>query len=51
MWWYNDYDHIGYDTEGKKILRPEGGDKIDDFLDKMENPDYWFVIKMLLIFV
>ena len=43
MWWYNDYDHIGYDTEGNKILKPEQGDSIDNFLDKMENPNYWFV--------
>ncbi|ESO98298.1 hypothetical protein LOTGIDRAFT_114705 [Lottia gigantea] len=41
MEWYRDYDHIGYDVEGKKLLKPQKGDQLDEFLDKMENPDYW----------
>ncbi len=54
--WYDDYDHIGYDLDGKKIAKPSGGgggtgdgpsasasnnDELDEFLNKMENPDYW----------
>ncbi|KAK6186129.1 hypothetical protein SNE40_008226 [Patella caerulea] len=41
MEWYRDYSHLGYDVEGKKLLKPEKGDELDEFLDKMENPDYW----------
>ncbi|XP_063041800.1 ribosome biogenesis protein bop1 [Engraulis encrasicolus] len=42
MEWYNDYPHIGYDLEGKKIFKPiRNKDELDEFLDKMENPDYW----------
>ena len=44
MEWYNDYDHVGYDTMGKKILKPEVGDKIDEFLDRMENPEFGLVL-------
>merc|ERR1712025_725397 len=31
----------GYDWEGKKIIKPKAGDKLDEFLNKMENPNYW----------
>lgn len=42
MEWYQDYPHIGYDLEGKKIYKPvRNKDELDEFLDKMENPDYW----------
>lgn len=43
--WYEDYDHIGYDLNGTKIKKPANWigseDKLDEFLNKMENPDYW----------
>lgn len=42
--WYDDYDHIGYDLDGNKIAKPLGAkknDELDEFLNKMENPDYW----------
>lgn len=43
--WYEDYTHIGYDLDGKKILKPAGSgnanNELDEFLNKMENPDYW----------
>jgi len=41
MNWYNDYPHLGYDLEGKPILKPKRGDEIDNFLRKMENPESW----------
>ncbi|CAD5205814.1 unnamed protein product [Bursaphelenchus okinawaensis] len=43
MQWYDDYDHIGYDWDGKKIGKPEGFKKgeIDSFLERMDDPDYW----------
>ncbi|XP_031785359.1 ribosome biogenesis protein BOP1 homolog [Nasonia vitripennis] len=45
MKWYNDADHLGYDWEGKKILKPAKGDQLDDFLKRMEDPDFWRTIK------
>ena len=42
--WYENHDHIGYDFDAKKILKPVSAgrsDEIDEFLEKMENPDYW----------
>lgn len=43
--WYNDYDHIGYDWDGKKIIKPQKGDQLDNFLKRMEDPDFWRTIK------
>uniref|UniRef100_A0A8C9XD79 Ribosome biogenesis protein BOP1 n=1 Tax=Sander lucioperca TaxID=283035 RepID=A0A8C9XD79_SANLU len=42
MEWYRDFPHIGYNLDGKKIYKPiRNKDELDDFLDKMDNPDYW----------
>jgi ribosome biogenesis protein ERB1 len=46
--WYKEFDHIGYDLFGKKIGKPKAGDEIDKFLDKMDNPDYWYVEKNII---
>lgn len=47
--WYEDYDHIGYDLDGKKITKPTNGsdknDQLDEFLDKMEDPNYWRTVE------
>ncbi|KAJ3379322.1 Ribosome biogenesis protein 1 [Entophlyctis sp. JEL0112] len=41
--WYDDYDHIGYDINGKKIKKPAAvsKDSLDKFLDSMDDPDSW----------
>ncbi|MEQ2158631.1 hypothetical protein GOODEAATRI_014373 [Goodea atripinnis] len=42
MEWYKDFPHVGYNLDGKKIYKPiRNKDELDDFLEKMENPDYW----------
>uniref|UniRef100_A0A3Q4HUE3 Ribosome biogenesis protein BOP1 n=1 Tax=Neolamprologus brichardi TaxID=32507 RepID=A0A3Q4HUE3_NEOBR len=42
MEWYKDFPHVGYNLDGKKIYKPiRNKDELDDFLDKMENPEYW----------
>lgn len=45
MHWYDEYPHIGYDTEGKPILKPKKGDQLDNFLKRMEDPDFWRTVK------
>lgn len=37
--WYDDYKHIGYDLDGKRVVRPTTSDELDKFLDNMDNPD------------
>ena len=43
MHWYDDLPHIGYDMNGKKVLRPARGDELDKFLETVEDPDSWYV--------
>lgn len=45
MHWYDEYKHIGYDWDGKKIIKPEQQDQLDDFLKKMEDPNFWHTVK------
>lgn len=45
MHWYDEYKHIGYDWDAKKIIQPEKGDQLDNFLNKMEDPDFWRTVK------
>lgn len=40
--WYDDFPHVGYDLDGRRIYKPlRTPDELDQFLDKMDNPDYW----------
>ncbi|XP_060594341.1 ribosome biogenesis protein bop1-B-like [Ruditapes philippinarum] len=41
MEWYKNYKHIGYDVEGRKLVKPQQGDQLDEFLDKADDPNYW----------
>ncbi|KAK5584472.1 hypothetical protein RB653_006084 [Dictyostelium firmibasis] len=39
--WYDDYDHIGYDVDGNKIMKTESmKDSIDKYLDQ-QDPNFW----------
>mmetsp|Transcript_14970 Transcript_14970/g.26205 ORF Transcript_14970/g.26205 Transcript_14970/m.26205 type:complete len:786 (-) Transcript_14970:3564-5921(-) len=38
--WYDDFDHIGYDKSGKKIVRKEGMDEVDKYLASKDDPYY-----------
>lgn len=45
--WYDQYDHIGYDQLGKKIIKPKdvSDNEVDHFLSKIEDPHYWRTVK------
>ncbi|EON61349.1 ribosome biogenesis protein ERB1 [Coniosporium apollinis CBS 100218] len=38
---YDSYPHIGYDINGKKIMRPAKGEALDALLDSIEVPQGW----------
>ncbi|KAE8147241.1 ribosome biogenesis protein erb1 [Aspergillus avenaceus] len=38
---YDQYPHIGYDINGKKIMRPATGEALDALLDSIEIPKGW----------
>ena len=35
--WYDDYDHIGYDAHGDKVIKTSSGDRIDQALALQDN--------------
>ncbi|KZO89876.1 BOP1NT-domain-containing protein [Calocera viscosa TUFC12733] len=39
--WYDDLPHIGYDIDGKRVMRPAKGDELDKFLSTVEDPTSW----------
>jgi ribosome biogenesis protein ERB1 len=43
MHWYDDLPHVGYDMNGKRVLRPAKGDELDKFLATVEDPTSWQV--------
>lgn len=40
--WYDDFDHIGYDISGNKIMRPVSKDQLDSFVAEMDDPNSWY---------
>ncbi|KAI3632891.1 hypothetical protein MIR68_008966 [Amoeboaphelidium protococcarum] len=38
--WYENYPHIGYSIDGKKVLKPATKDELDNFLSKLDDPDH-----------
>lgn len=42
--WYDEYDHIGYGVDGKKIAKPAGRDGIDRFLASQDDPHHRWTI-------
>lgn len=43
--WYKDYVHIGYDVNGRKIIKPPAENEIDEFLRRMDDPTYWRTVQ------
>ena len=45
--WCRDFPHIGYDLEGKRVLKPASGDQLDKFLEGVEDPSgLWKSVRM-----
>jgi len=45
MKFYDDYDHIGYNLEGKQVLRPKTADEVDKVLAKEDDPNFWRTVR------
>ncbi|CAH1637124.1 unnamed protein product [Spodoptera littoralis] len=45
LWWYREYTHVGYDLDGRRIIKPPQRDQIDEFLKKCEDPDFWRTVR------
>ena len=44
MHWYDEYEHLGYNLDGVKINKPKRGDELDNFLNKMDNPNFGITV-------
>ncbi|KAL3998017.1 BOP1NT (NUC169) domain family protein [Acanthocheilonema viteae] len=42
--WYDDFNHIGYDKDGNPIESAKIKDDIEEFLDRMDDPNYWIKV-------
>lgn len=42
--WYDEYEHIGYDLGGKKLIRSDQGDHIDNAIAAKDDPNYRYVV-------
>ncbi|RKP09863.1 NUC169 domain-containing protein [Thamnocephalis sphaerospora] len=45
MEWYKDFDHIGYDLDGKPITKSAIKDELDKFLANVDDPDAWKTVR------
>ncbi|CAG0888891.1 unnamed protein product [Darwinula stevensoni] len=45
MEYYQHFVHIGYDLDGKKIIKPKKKDELDHFLQMMEDPEFWRTVE------
>ncbi|KAF5298501.1 hypothetical protein FQA39_LY19226 [Lamprigera yunnana] len=43
--WYDEYKHIGYDWDGRKIEKGTTRDELDTFLQRIEDPNFWRTVK------
>ncbi len=43
--WYDDYDHLGYDLDGKRIRKPKRGDELDHFLRGVEDGEAGITVR------
>ena len=41
--WYDKYDHIGYDLNGEKIMRPKKQDAIDKYIHSHDKNERWTI--------
>jgi ribosome biogenesis protein ERB1 len=50
--WYEDYDHIGYDIEGKRIMKSNaGGDGIDNAIAAKDDPNYEYGLCIFFLYM
>mmetsp|Transcript_8910 Transcript_8910/g.40191 ORF Transcript_8910/g.40191 Transcript_8910/m.40191 type:complete len:217 (+) Transcript_8910:243-893(+) len=39
--WYREEEHIGYDVDGRRILKRRWNDSIENLLHTIDDPSYW----------
>lgn len=39
--WYREEEHVGYDADGRRILKRKWNDSIEHLLHMVDDPSYW----------
>jgi ribosome biogenesis protein ERB1 len=39
--WYKNFDHLGYDIRGNRVVKDDQKDEIEKFMEKAQNKDWW----------
>ena len=39
--WYREEEHVGYDADGRRILKRKWNDSIEHLLNMVDDPSYW----------
>lgn len=43
--WYDDFKNFGYDNKLNPVLKQKGPNKLEEFIQKSENKDWWRTIR------
>eukprot|EP00241_Pyramimonas_parkeae_P017894 CAMPEP_0114284504 /NCGR_PEP_ID=MMETSP0059-20121206/4683_1 /TAXON_ID=36894 /ORGANISM="Pyramimonas parkeae, Strain CCMP726" /LENGTH=811 /DNA_ID=CAMNT_0001405329 /DNA_START=33 /DNA_END=2468 /DNA_ORIENTATION=- len=43
--WYDEEEHIGYDKQGKKLIKSIQQDQLEEFLDRADNKKAWRTVR------
>lgn len=43
--WYDEFKHFGYDNKLNPVVKQKQMDKIEEFIKKSENKDWWRTIR------
>ena len=47
-YFYEGMPHVGYDNDGKRVMRPVKGDELDKFLASIDDPSSWYIAFLTL---
>lgn len=39
--WYREEEHVGYDADGRRILKRKWNDSLEHLLNMVDDPSYW----------
>lgn len=43
--WYENYKHLGYDSQANTVLKKEQESKLDEIIKRAEDPNWWRMVR------
>lgn len=43
--WYENYKHLGYDTQANAVLKQNQESKLDEIIKRAEDPNWWRMVR------